>query len=362
MYKVNADIHKAETLPASFYRDKDLFYRITEQLLSKTWQWAGDTGMFSDQVNTVPITFYDKLLTEPVLLTKNDQNDIRCLSNVCTHRGNLLVDKPGKHNKLLCGYHGRRFNMNGQFEHMPEFEMATDFPRACDNLAQIPTENWEQFIFLNLDPTFDFSTIISALNERVGFLPISKFKKAEQRSNDYIVKAHWALYCDNYLEGFHIPFVHPDLNQAVEFSTYETVLYDYCNLQIGYSKDGTESFDLPEGHPDYGKKVAAYYYWVFPNLMLNFYPWGLSVNLIQPLDHETTKVSFVSYVFDESKIDSSAGALLDTVEMEDEAVVQGVQQGIQSRFYTTGRFSPTREQGVHHFHRLLSEFMSSNLE
>ena len=358
MYKVSPDIHTAETLPASFYRDKNLFNDITRQLLSKTWQWVGDTGMFSDQVNAVPLTFYDRLLTEPVLLIKNDQGSIECLSNVCTHRGNLLVTKPGKFKKLLCGYHGRRFGLDGQFEHMPEFDAAINFPRDCDNLAKIPTEVWQQFVFINLDPGFNFLIITEALNERVGFLPIASFVKAEQRSKDYIVKAHWALYCDNYLEGFHIPFVHPGLNQAVEYNTYETVLYDYCSLQIAYSKDETASFDLPAGHPDSGKNVAAYYYWIFPNLMLNFYPWGLSVNVVQPLDHETTKVSFLSYVFDEAKIDSSAGASLDAVEMEDEAVVEGVQKGIQSRFYTTGRFSPTREQGVHHFHKLLAGFVA----
>jgi choline monooxygenase len=361
MYKVNPDIHVAETLPASFYRDKDLFYRLTRKLLSKTWQWVGDAGMFSEQINVVPLKLFDKILSEPMLLVRNDRGNIGCLSNVCTHRGNLLIDKPGIFKKLTCGYHGRRFSLTGEFEYMPEFEAAVNFPRDCDHLSKIPSELWQQFIFINLDPEFNFSSITDALNERVGFLPISTFKRAKLRSKDYVVKAHWALYCDNYLEGFHIPFVHPDLNKAVEFSTYETILYDYCNLQIGYSKDETESFNLPEGHPDAGKNVAAYYYWVFPNLMFNFYPWGLSINIVRPIDHETTKISFLSYIFDESKIDTSAGAILDTVEMEDEAVVQGVQEGIQSRYYTTGRFSPTREQGVHHFHRLLSQFITNNL-
>ena len=360
MYKINPDIREATTLPAAFYRDKKYFYQATDVLLSSTWQFISDENIFSDNINIVPFVFYDKVLTEPLLLTKNKTGEIQCLSNVCTHRGNLLVENAGQQNKLICGYHGRRFGLDGSFEHMPEFEDAKDFPRKCDNLARIATQKWHQFLFINLNPSFDFASIAAALEERIGFLPISSFKKSVERSKDYKVNAHWALYCDNYLEGFHIPFVHPALNQAVEYSTYETVLYDYCNLQIGYAKDNTESFDLPEGHPDYGKNVAAYYYWVFPNLMLNFYPWGLSINIIQPIDHETTNVSFISYVYDETKIDSSAGALLDSVEMEDEAVVQGVQKGIQSRFYSTGRFSPTREQGVHHFHRLISKILKDS--
>jgi phenylpropionate dioxygenase-like ring-hydroxylating dioxygenase large terminal subunit len=359
MFKVSPDINNATTLPALFYRDRKCFFEATDLLLSSTWQLVGDDSIFSIDTNIFPFIFYDKVLQEPLLLTKNSSGEIKCISNVCTHRGNLLIDNPGKQNKLICGYHGRRFGLNGSFEHMPEFENTKNFPRTCDSLAKIPMQMWHQFIFINLNPKFDFEETMTTLEERVGFLPISSFKKSVERSKDYNVNAHWALYCDNYLEGFHIPFVHPDLNQAVEYSTYETILYDHCNLQIGYGKEGTEVFNLPEGHPDFGKNVAAYYYWLFPNLMLNFYPWGLSVNIIRPINEKTTKVSFISYIHDESKIDASAGALLDKVEMEDEYVVEGVQKGIQSRFYDTGRFSPTREQGVHHFHRLIAEMLSN---
>ena len=117
---------------------------------------------------------------------------------------------------------------------------------------------------------------------------------------------------------------------------------------------------MPEGHLDYGKNVAAYYYWVFPNMMFNFYPWGLSINIVKPIHLNKTKVSFITYVYDESKINTGAGALLDKVEREDEFVVEGVHKGLQSKFYTSGRFSPTREKGVHHFHGLLAKYLNNN--
>jgi choline monooxygenase len=116
-------------------------------------------------------------------------------------------------------------------------------------------------------------------------------------------------------------------------------------------------FDLPATSPDYGKHVAAYYFWVYPNMMFNFYPWGLSFNLVQPTGVGSCKVSFLTYVSDESKLNTGAGSGLDTVELEDEEVVQNVQKGIRSRFYTHGRYSVTREQGTHHFHGLLAKSM-----
>jgi choline monooxygenase len=160
------------------------------------------------------------------------------------------------------------------------------------------------------------------------------------RSRDYEVAAHWALYVENYLEGFHIPFVHADLDEVVDTATYATEIFRYSNVQLAQRRDGAR---------------AAQYWWIFPNLMLNFYPWGLSLNLVQPLAIDRTRVAFRSYVADPSRLETGAGASLDRVEAEDEAIVQAVQRGVRSRLYTRGRYSPIRERGVHHFHRLLCE-------
>ena len=89
--------------------------------------------------------------------------------------------------------------------------------------------------------------------------------------------------------------------------------------------------------------------------MLNFYPWGLSVNVVRPISISKTKVSFITYIHDESKYGTDAGQLMDKVEREDEFVVEGVFKGLQSRYYNAGRFSPNKEEGVHHFHRLLAQ-------
>jgi choline monooxygenase len=255
-------------------------------------------------------------------------------------------------------YHGRRFNNKGKFEYMPEFEKAKDFPRPCDNLHEFPLVKWGKLLFAGLNPSFDFQKVIDKMNERIGFLPIENFEFDDSLSKDFTINAHWALYCDNYLEGFHIPFVHKDLNEVLDYNIYKTEVYDHCNLQIGYSEDDSDVFELPKDHPDFGKNVAAYYYWVFPNMMFNFYPWGLSINIVKPISDSLTKVSFRSYVLDESKLNRGAGNQLQKVEEEDEFVVENVHNGLRSSFYKAGRFSPTREQGVHHFHRLISEFLN----
>lgn len=357
-FKIASDITKAETLPASFYRSQAVFEQLKEDVFLNCWHWVGDIPTLVPLTQSVfPLILSDKYLDEPIVIVRDKEDNLHCISNVCTHRGNLVVHHPGKLNQLQCMYHGRRFHLDGTFKAMPEFQDAQNFPRPCDNLHTFSIKKWMNHVFINLKPSFDFHLIAKILDERVGFLPVENFKFDQTLSKDYIVNCHWALYCDNYLEGFHIPFVHEDLNAALDYGSYTTEVYDYVNLQIGYSESGEEVFTLPEGHPDYGKSVAAYYYWVFPNMMFNFYPWGLSVNVVNPIAIDKTKVQFLTYIYDESKLNQGAGALLDKVEREDEFVVEGVHKGLKSRFYKTGRFSPTREKGVHHFHSLLAQHL-----
>ncbi|MEZ5039938.1 MAG: aromatic ring-hydroxylating dioxygenase subunit alpha [Saprospiraceae bacterium] len=352
---VKKEIRRSETLPASFYSDATIWEQLKEKVFAPSWQMIGDRNvLFGGQETIYPFNLLDKYLEEPLLLTKDEQGQLRCMSNVCTHRGFILAHHPAKERKLICGYHGRRFNLQGQMEHMPEFKETEDFPRPCDHLHQLPLQQWQQFLFTSLDPAFDFKEVTEELDRRVGFLPLKHFRFAPEYSVEYMVHAHWALYCDNYLEGFHIPFVHHDLNKMLDYGAYDTEIYQHMNLQIGYADQEGEHFDLPADHPDYGKKVVAYYYWIFPNLMLNFYPWGLSINIVRPLNPSLSRISFITYLYDEKKyLEMDAAALTDKVEREDEFVVEGVQRGLRSRFYHTGRFSPRRETGVHHFHGLL---------
>ena len=358
-FNIDPDISKAETLPARFYRDSSIFEVLKEKVFYRTWQWIGTEDQAPEAGSVTPQTLLPEFLSEPLVLTRDKDKELHCLSNVCTHRGNLVITEAGTQRNLICGYHGRRFGLDGSFEHMPEFKETKDFPRPCDNLHAFPIRQWGPFLFAGLNPAYDFQEVIDTMKERVGFMPIGRLKYEPSRTKDYEIKAHWALYCDNYLEGFHIPFVHEGLNAVLDYGNYETVLHDHLNLQIGYA-EGTEAvFDLPEGHIDHGKSVAAYYYWVFPNMMFNFYPWGVSVNIVMPKALDHTTVRFMSYVSDPSKLDTGAGNELDAVELEDEEVVEGVHLGVRSAFYKAGRFSPTREQGVHHFHRLLAQFLGA---
>lgn len=267
------------------------------------------------------------------------------------------MEAPVKAGTIRCRYHGRCFSADGNFISMPEFDEAENFPTRMDNLAKIPFAQWGGFLFASVFPAMDFADVFGEMEKRLYWFPFDKLVFSAEHSQTYSIKANWALYCDNYLEGFHIPFVHKSLNKVIDYGNYETHLFDYCNLQMGIAKPGELTFDLPADSPDFGKQVAAYYYWVFPNMMFNFYPWGLSVNIVQPNGTGETTVIFKTYIADASKFNVGAGSDLHRVEIEDEEVVESVQRGLQSRFYFRGRYSPKMEKGVHHFHLLLQKFL-----
>ena len=355
---INSDISKAETLPSFFYKNLETFEDLKSKIFLKSWQYIGNDDLIKDKNSVFPLTILENYLNEPIVLTKDEDNNIHCMTNVCTHREIFwflsLVNPKNLYVCIMVEGLTTKVNLSTCLNLIKQ-KISPDHVIIYINF---PVVKWGKLLFAGLNPSFDFQSIIDKMNERIGFLPIDQFTPDKTLSKDFTVNAHWALYCDNYLEGFHIPFVHKDLNEVLDYNNYVTEVYDHCNLQIGYSESDSDVFNFPENHPDYGKNVAAYYYWVFPNMMFNFYPWGLSLNIVKPISQSLTKVSFRSYVYDESKLNRGAGNQLQKVEEEDEFVVENVHNGLRSAFYKSGRFSPTREQGVHHFHKLISDFMN----
>lgn len=352
---VNPDISLAKTINKRVYNDVQLFELLKEKIFVPSWQLIGSSDLVNGKENVHPFTLLENYLNEPLLLVKDKEEKLHCLSNVCTHRGNLMVAEKCKSQQLVCKYHGRRFELSGKFHSMPEFKEVKNFPCEDDHLKSLSLYQWGKIIFTSLQPEIKAEEVFGEIRKRLDWFPMDKLILNEKLSKDYIIQANWALYCENYLEGFHIPFVHAGLNDVLDFGEYTTELFRWSNLQIGIASDGDICFDLPPSSPDHGKKIAGYYFWAFPNLMLNFYPWGLSVNIVKPISVNECKVTYLIYVSDESKLNTGAGGDLHLVEMEDEEIVENVQKGIRSRFYSHGRYSVTRETGTHHFHCLLSE-------
>ena len=240
---IDPDIRKAHTLPSRFYTEQSVFSQVVAGF-SKCWHFAAHVSQLAEH-NVLPLEHMERLVEEPMLLTRDE--GFRCLSNVCTHRGMLVSTEACSASALRCGYHGRTFGLNGCMRNMPEFEGVEGFPSPSDDLREFDLKRWNGLLFAGDMPN-RFADCLAELEARVGWMPIESFEHDPSRHRSYEIDANWALYVDNYLEGFHIPYVHGDLHEELDYDSYRTELFEGGVLQVGIAS-GTEScFEIGRAH------------------------------------------------------------------------------------------------------------------
>ena len=168
MSSVKKNIKKSKTIPSNFYYCKTKFQKIKESLFTKYWQYICDTSQLKKHGDVMPYDFIEGFIEDPLILV-NNHNNIQSISNVCTHRGNILVEKAGNiQNGIICRYHGRKFDTCGNFNFMPKCEEVENFPSKNDNLAHTPCEIWKQFIFTSINPKISLHELTKDMEKRVG--------------------------------------------------------------------------------------------------------------------------------------------------------------------------------------------------
>ncbi len=357
--EIHPELEKARQPPPTFFTDPEVFAALQERVLARTWQWLGHEDALAADARAWPLTLLPGSLDEPVALTRRDDGALSAWVNACTHRGHTVLLAPESGRTLRCRYHGRRFDLGGRCLGQPFLDGAAGFPAATDHLPPLPFARWRRLLFAAVDPVCPFEEVVAPLERRLGFLPLDEAALDPSGCRDYHVDSHWQLYCDNYLEGLHLPFVHPGLNSVLDLGAYRHVLLPWGTLQLGTVGEGEQAFDLPADHPEAGQRIGAFYFFVFPNLMVNAYPWGMTLNLVQPLGLSRTRIRYLAFTWRPELRGQGAGGDLHTVEMEDEAVVEAVARGLRSRLARTGAYVPEHEAGLHHVHRLLARLLGA---
>jgi choline monooxygenase len=368
---VHEQIESAHTLASKFYTDPAILDAENSRIFRRTWQLVGTLatpcGEIDGAKRTIadPETFFTAdVVGEPVVVVRDKQATLRAFSNVCRHRAGPITSGSGCKNVLRCGYHGWTYTLDGRLIGTPDVEGVEFFDRSTMGMIPLRLETWEQLIFVNFDPNAEpLATHLGKIPEQARGFQFKGLQLAERR--DYIIGCNWKIYVDNYLEGYHIPIAHPGLMREIDYSQYRTDTYRYYSQQFApiramKPEDAGERFYSPDSSSGLQE---ALYFWIFPNLMLNIYPDNLSINLIVPLTHEKTLTIFEWFFHDKhsEKVRERikrAVAFSDEVQQEDIELCRSVQRGLNSSTYDRGRYSVKRENGVHHFHMLLSEFLS----
>jgi len=370
-FLVDPDISKAESLPDSAFTDPNFLELEMETIFNKTWMLAPQgsssrstaiTELLNKPGSRVP--FF--LLGKPLFLQSNSKREINCFPNVCTHAWHPLVESASVGGSIVCPQHGREFDSDGRFRFHKGFENLEDFPRESDDLRKLSVENWGPIISICLgEPLAPFKKIAENAKESISGIDLESFKYKPVQDEVREVDGNWKQHAWNYMDNYHIRFVHKGpggLADAIDLETYTTELYQHSALQWAYARRSEDGFDPQQvanrfkdpKSPE--KRVFALWWFIFPNLTLNFYPWGLSVNEYLPVPGKPDRTQFhwLQYSLDETKFKQRNKIWLnEQVDAEDIEAISLVSKGARSGFAPRGRFAPREELGPHWLHRLI---------
>ena len=348
---IDPRLEYASTLTSRHYIDPGVLELEHRNVFARTWQLVGNAAQVRDSGQY----FTTAVADEPLLVVRGSDGVLRAMSNVCRHRAGPVARGEGKRPVLQCGYHGWTYSLDGRLQTTPEFEGVQGFDRASCVLPQFRVEVWNDLVFVNLDPAAE--SLTDFLGEMLRDMPphdYSGFRLARRKT--WELECNWKAYVDNYLEGYHIPIVHPGLFRELDYPNYRTDVKRNYSIQIAPTR-------RPERIRTSGGDDQVRYFWIFPNLMLNVYPDNFSTNLILPLGPNRTATLFDWYFKDPEaakQIVDDTVAFSDEIQLEDIDICETVQRGLRSSTYDAGRFSPRRENGVHHFHCLYEQYLAGH--
>lgn len=346
-----ADLARATTIPSRWYLDPQFFELEREKIFARTWQPVG----FAKHPAEPGSYLAAEIAGEPIVVTRAKDGVLRAFSNVCRHRASVIAAGHGSAASLRCPYHGWTYSLDGRLLACPEFEGVLDWDKSSVCLPQFRVETWGPYVFVNQDPSAaSLAEVFGAIPEEAAKLgcPVDQLEFHQRR--DYVIECNWKVYVDNYLEGYHLPAAHPGLFRELDYARYRVDTHRYYSSQFAPIRPPRPGQENRRYESD---GLNALYYWVFPNFMLNIYPDNLSSNIIVPLDVHRTLTIFEWFSYPGSAVQPETIAFSDEIQQEDIRICESVQKGLCSRTYDTGRFSVKRENGVHHFHLLLDEFV-----
>ena len=346
------DLTRAATLPAFAYTDPLILEAEKARIFRRCWEPVGNVA----DVTQSGSFFTAELAGAPIVVTR-DGDVLRGFYNVCRHRAGPVAIGKGSRKSLTCRYHGWTYALDGRLVTTPELGDVKDFDRSCNGLLPIRVESWGPLVFACLDDAAPplLATLGDIPKESAAY-DLAAMKPVARRT--YEIACNWKTYVDNFLEGYHLPTVHPGLFKELDYAQYRVETFANYSAQLAPIRPVAATGRGDRYYTPADDALAALYYWVFPGWMLNIYPDNMSLNVVVPLGPERCATIFEWFRKDPDA-PGAADAIARTIEfshgiqLEDIAICEVVQKGLASGAYDRGRFSALRENGVHHFQSLV---------
>jgi len=324
---------QVDTLPASWYCDPARWPLERAEIFAPSWQLIGHESEMARPGAWIA----DTIAGYPLLVVRSETGALNGFHNVCRHRaGPIATTRTGQcDGALVCAYHGWRYALDGRLREARDFGAAPGFDPRAFALFPVRVATWRGLVFVCQSPdAAPLADWLAPLDARLGDADWTNLRVALSRTHD--LACNWKTYAENYLEGYHVPLIHPGLDAEIESDRYVVTM------------DGRIAFhDAPRRTPD-----AIYdglWAWAWPNLGVNVYRRGLMMERISPMGPHATRLDYLYLTPDGEDVPAETLAMSDQVTAEDKAIVESVQINLAAGLYERGRLSPRHEGGVRAF-------------
>jgi choline monooxygenase len=331
-------------LDPRLYIDPDTFARERRDIFSRTWQHLGPASRLAERGQYVAAD----IAGLKVFAIRGRDGELRAFKNVCRHRGaQLLADGAGRCATIRCPYHQWVFADDGKLVTAPWFGEDPDFDPARWPLEAIHVALWRGLLFVAVDPHEDLISQLGDLPGEVADEPIETYHVAGEDS--VFFDANWNIYTDNFVEGYHIPGVHPRFFAAIDFEDFKTTAH--------------KGFVRMTAPPREGLFYRGKWLWMWPNWTLSLFQGGMNTSRINPLDVNRTEQSYHFYFADVSPASEAGRAKTIAsnlaVVREDCEICVATHRNYVVGAYSAGPLSPRHEQGVHYFQSRVKESLGA---
>ncbi|PSS36381.1 Choline monooxygenase [Actinidia chinensis var. chinensis] len=349
-------LQEALTPPSSWYTHPSFLSLEFDRVFFRGWQAVGCTEHIKEPGNF----FSGRMGNVEYVVCRDDNGKVHAFHNVCRHHASLLAFGSGRKSCFVCPYHGWTYGLDGALLKATRITGIQNFDEF--GLVPLNVAIWGPFVLLNLEEN---SPQHRADDDFVGHEWLGSSSKILSTNGidsslsyvcrrEYTIECNWKVFCDNYLDGgYHVPYAHKGLASGLKLDSYSTTTYEKVSIQQCHGG----SAGIEDKSDRLGSK--ALYAFIYPNFMVNRYgPW-MDTNLVLPLGSRKCQVIF-DYFLDASLKDDDdfiQKSLEDSerVQMEDIVLCEAVQRGLESPAYCSGRYAPSVEKAMHHFHCLLYE-------
>jgi Rieske 2Fe-2S family protein len=340
----------ARTLPGRYYTAPDVFAEERERIFRRNWICVGRDAALAEPGDYRLV----EIAGESIIVLRDQSGERHAYYNVCRHRGTRLCEAPtGRLSETIqCPYHAWTYALDGHLIGAPHMHEVEGFDKKAYPLHAVALAAWEGFLFANLDPqATPASKWFSPLSDRFSNYNLPALRTV--RRIEYHVKANWKLILQNYNECLHCPTIHPELSTKLPYTSGANDLVEGPFLG-GYMeiKAPNESATLtgracalPLGKLPAEDQRRAFYYALFPTMMLSLHPDYAVFYTVWPVEPMRSRVICEWMVHPDAPAApgyniADAEEFWDRTNRQDWHICEQSQLGITSRAYVPGPYSP----------------------